>query len=111
MQRQKIRREMHGQKTFGKEIFAFLKYCNNIHHKTFFIVFDLILLEIFLAEKTTLTLEMLTLLFRMGHENFTHRFNFESYAFFCQINKDSELKFVLLHSTVACNKFNLTLIF
>ena len=68
---------MHGQKTFGKEIFAFLKYCNNIHHKTFFIVFDLILLEIFLAEKTTLTLEMLTLLFRMGHENFTHRFNFE----------------------------------
>ena len=42
IQRQKIRREMHRQKTFGQEIFAF-KYCNKIPHKTFSIVFDLIL--------------------------------------------------------------------
>ena len=38
---------------------------------------ELILSETFLAEKTTFTLVMLTLLFRMGHKNFTHRLNFQ----------------------------------
>ena len=40
-------------------------------------MFDLILSETFLVEKTTFELAMLTLLFRMGHENFTHRFHFQ----------------------------------
>ena len=68
----------------------------------------------------------------MGHEKFTHRFNFEkqqsttvtfifslikilllkfsplgSSAFSRQIYKDWELKFFLSRSTVACNKFQL----
>ena len=64
------------QETFLKEIFAF-KYSNKIPYKTFFIMFDLILSETFLVEKTTFALAMLTLLFRMGHENFTHRFHFQ----------------------------------
>ena len=63
--------EVHRQKTFSKEIFTF-KYCDKIPHKTFFIMFELILSRTFFVEKNY---------FHIGTFNFaihfTHRLNFQ----------------------------------